>query len=59
VASALRAGYEPAGPCPDEPGARATGFHFANEQLTADPAARPTEPEAKVGVTELALDHVQ
>jgi hypothetical protein len=46
VAAARRAGYEPAGPCAEEPGLGGMGFHYANQQLTADPAVRPTEPEA-------------
>jgi hypothetical protein len=46
VEAARQAGYEPAGPCAEEPGMGGMGFHFANERLTADPAVRPTEPEA-------------
>jgi hypothetical protein len=46
VAAATRAGYEPAGPCAEEPGMGGMGFHYVNQRLVADPALRPTEPEA-------------
>jgi hypothetical protein len=46
VAAAQRAGYEPVGPCAEEPGVGGMGFHYGNERLIADPAVRPTQPEA-------------
>jgi hypothetical protein len=38
--AALQAGYEPAGPCAEEPGMGAMGFHFVNQRLVADPHRR-------------------
>jgi hypothetical protein len=46
VEAARQEGYEPAGPCAEEPGMGGMGFHYVNQQLAADPALLPTEPEA-------------
>jgi hypothetical protein len=46
VTAAMKAGYEPTGPCAEEPGVGGMGYHYVNQRLVADPAERPTEPEA-------------
>jgi hypothetical protein len=46
VEAARQAGYEPAGPCAEDPSLGGMGFHYVNQQLVADRALRPTEPEA-------------
>jgi hypothetical protein len=48
IAPALEAGYQPAGHCTEEPGVGAMGYHFAKEELVADPALDPRRPEILV-----------
>lgn len=43
---ARRAGYRPVGPCAEEPGRGAMGYHYANDELVADPALDVLSPEA-------------
>lgn len=43
---ARSAGYRPVGPCAQEPGSGAMGYHYANDGLVADPGLDLRWPEA-------------
>jgi hypothetical protein len=48
VAEARKAGYHPVGACTEEPGVGGMGYHYANDELLADPGLDPRKPEILV-----------